>query len=412
MHDLNLLSYLGLFFLISQIFGKIAELLKAPHLIGYLLAGILFGPYVLNVFSNELVQRMDLFRDIALSIIAFTIGSSLKWRDVLKNKNIILSITIFQAFIIVLLVGGAVFVALYFLYASKSINNILAISLLTGAISVATAPATIVSLISEYKARGNLTNIVLGVTALDDAITLIFYSFAFSVAMVLITGAEFNLFSGIIDPFLNILYAIGIGLATGFIIRFILRYYTSESILLGLLLGAVFIIAGLAKWLNLSHLLPIMVFAFYIENFSDSNIAKKLHKSINIIEAPVLGVFFLLAGAHLNITHALSAGIFALVVFFVRIAAKYSGTWLAANATGAETNVKKYAGLALMPSAGVAIGLVLDAQNVLSQHIPDLTDLLLGMILGQTLINELVSPFLVRYVLKKSGETNQSSNST
>ena len=187
----------------------------------------------------------------------------------------------------------------------------------------------------------------------------------------------------------------------------IIRFFRSEEILLGLLLGAVFFIAGIAKHFEFSHLLPIMVFAFYLENFTKSELAHKSYKTIDKIEEPILGVFFLLAGAHLNLSQAFSAGLLVLVVFFARFMGKYGGTWLAANFTGAENKIKKYAGLALFPSAGVAIGLVLDAQSRLSEFIPELTTLMLGIIIGQTLINELISPFFVRFAFKKAGEISR-----
>jgi NhaP-type Na+/H+ or K+/H+ antiporter len=273
-----------------------------------------------------------------------------------------------------------------------------------GAISAATAPAAILSLIHEYKAKGNLTTILLGIIALDDAIVLIFYSFALSFANVLVTSSDFGFYSGIIEPLLSTVYAVILGVVVGIVMKYIIRYYKNEEILLGLLLGSVFLIAGIAKQFDFSHLLPIMVFAFYVENFTESKLAHKSYKIIERIEEPVIGVFFLLAGAHLNLSQAFSAGMLVLVVFFARATGKYGGTRIAANLTNAEEKVKKYGGLALLPSAGVAIGLGLDAQSRLSANIPDLATLMLGIIIGQTLINELISPFFVRLALKKSGE--------
>ncbi len=404
MENLNLLIYLGLFLLISQIFGRIANYLKAPRLVGYLVAGIAFGPYVFNLFSQHVVDTMDLFTDMALAIIAFSIGAALRLQSIKKKKKVITGIALVQAVICALVVGVFLFGAMYFFSSYENINEILSISILLGAISAATAPAAILSLIHEYRAKGNLTTVLLGIIALDDAIVLIFYSFAFAIAKVLVSDAAFGLYSGIVEPLLSVLYAIALGVAAGIVMKQILRFFRSEEILLGLLLGAVFFIAGIAKHFEFSHLLPIMVFAFYIENFTESELAQKSYKTIDKIEEPILGVFFLLAGAHLNLSQAFSAGMLVFVVFFARFIGKYGGTWLAANFTGAENKIKKYAGLALFPSAGVAIGLVLDAQSRLSEFIPEFTTLMLGIIIGQTLINELISPFFVRYAFKKAGE--------
>jgi Kef-type K+ transport system membrane component KefB len=138
-----------------------------------------------------------------------------------------------------------------------------------------------------------------------------------------------------------------------------------------------------------------MVFAFYIENFTEKRLAQKSYDSVKKIEEPILGVFFLLAGAHLNLLQAISAGTLVLTMVLARGIAKYGGTRIASKYTKAEEKVKKYAGLALLPSAGVAIGLVLDAQNNLSDHIPTLSNLMLSIVIGNMLINELISPFFL-----------------
>jgi Kef-type K+ transport system membrane component KefB len=403
MPDLNLLIYIGLFFLISQIFGKIAYWLSAPHLIGYLVSGILFGPYMLQIFSSEMVEEMNLFTEMALAIIAFSIGSSLKLPRIKGLKRLIIRITLWQAIVSIISVGGIILLSLYFFYSYESVYEILSVSILLAVISIATAPSTIISLIHEYKAQGRFTNILLGVTALSDVVTLFLYSFVLAISLALVSDAEFNLTSGFINPFLNVIYAIALGIFAGIVIRYIIRYYRDDEILLGLLLGTLFTISGIAFIFGFSHLLPIMVFAFYVENFSGGSLPKKFHNSINSIEKPILGVFFLLAGAHLDISRAFSFGALVAVVFLARSAGKVGGTYMAIRFTRASQKLKSYTGLVLLPSAGFAIGLILEAQNRLQEFIPELASLMLSVVLGKTLINELVSPFLVKFVLKKSG---------
>ncbi|MFW5708076.1 MAG: cation:proton antiporter, partial [Bacteroidota bacterium] len=189
MPELNLLTYIGLFFLISQVFGKVAYRLKAPHLIGYLLAGILFGPYMLQIFSSEMVEQMNLFTEMALAVIAFSIGTSLKLPRIKGLKRLIIRISLLQAIASIILVGGTLFASLYYFYAFESIPQILGVSILLGVISIATAPSTIISLVHEYKAQGRFTNILLGVTALSDVITLFLYSFVLAISMALVSDA-------------------------------------------------------------------------------------------------------------------------------------------------------------------------------------------------------------------------------
>ncbi|MFW5707909.1 MAG: hypothetical protein ACOC12_08315, partial [Bacteroidota bacterium] len=184
-------------------------------------------------------------------------------------------------------------------------------------------------------------------------------------------------------------------------IKYLIRYFRDDEILLGLLLGSLFTICGIAFVVGFSHLLPIMVFAFYVENFSGSSLPQRFHNSISSIEKPILGVFFLLAGAHLDISRAFSFGALVAIVFFARLVGKLGGTMIAVR-SNKEINSKT--GLALLPSAGFAIGLILEAQNRLNEFIPELAALMLSVVLGKTLINELISPFMVKWVLKKSGE--------
>jgi NhaP-type Na+/H+ or K+/H+ antiporter len=345
MEDFNLLIYLGLFFLISQIFGRVANFFRAPRLIGYLVAGIVFGPYVLQVFSLELVEQMDLFTEMALAIIAFSIGASLKLEKIKSKKKVILGIAFLQAITCWIIVTASLFSVLYFFYTYEAVQEILGVCILLGAISAATAPAAILSIIHEYKAKGKITTVLLGTTAVDDAITLILYAFAFSIAEALVTDSAFSTQSGIIEPLLDTVYAIVFGLVVGLMIKAILRYFPNKEVLLGIMIGAVFFIAGIAQKFGFSHLLPIMVFAFYIEN-TEKRLAQKSYDSVKKIEEPILGVFFLLAGAHLNLLQAISAGTLVLTMVLARGIAKYGGTRIASKYTKAEEKVKKYAGLA------------------------------------------------------------------
>ena len=402
--DLNFFTNLGLLFLVSLFFGRLANLLKAPRLVGYLAAGVLFGPYVLGLFSENLVDEMQHFTEMALSIIAFSIGASMKLKDIKRDKKVIIGVAVAQALLCSLLVAAAIFGVLFFFYSFKSTNNILGVSIILGAISAATAPAAILSLVREYQAKGPLTRILLGVIALDDAITIVLYSIALSLAQVLMSGKSFEIYSGLAEPFLQMLGAIGLGLAVGFVIKHSIRFFPGREVLLGIILGAVFLIAGIANLFGFSHLLAIMTFAFFIENYTDNEFARAAYEVVDQIEEPILGVFFLLAGAHLNLNLATSAGFLIIVLLLFRSAGKYGGSFLGANATHAGPKVKKLLGIALLPSAGVAIGLVMDARTKLSDFIPELSGIMVSIIIGQTLFNEFISPFLVKYVLRKSGE--------
>src|SRR5690606_5669560 len=240
------------FFLISQIFGKLASLINAPHLVGYLISGVLFGPYVLHIIPRQIVSEMELFTDIALAIIAFSIGASLKLDEVKKKKRVILGISLIQAAFCSIIVSLSLFASFYYFYPSESFNGILSISLIVGAISAASSPAALMSVIHEYKSQGHLTTLLLGITAFSDVITLILYAFALSIAEILVSEATFSFYSGLIEPILSIFFAIVLGVVFGLFIKAIIRYFPKEEVLLGLMLGAVFLIGGVSQKLDFS----------------------------------------------------------------------------------------------------------------------------------------------------------------
>ncbi|NGX56633.1 MAG: hypothetical protein K1060chlam5_00876 [Candidatus Anoxychlamydiales bacterium] len=408
---LNFLAYAGLLFLISQAFGRIANYFKSPHIIGYLLSGILFGPYVLNLFSKELIYNdLAIITDITLSIIAFSIGGSLKIKILKKYDKSILFITIFQA------IGAFLFVFIFsmiflpFITNTNEANNgfiktFLPISLILGSVSIATAPAAILSILHEYKAKkGSFSNVLLGIVSLDDVIALIFYSFTLVIAKNLVKGESFAFSSAFISPLLTILFSLFLGILVGFLIKLIIKFFKPKDMLLGIVLGSILLTGGIALSFNISPLLSNMVLGFFVQTFISHDKANEAFDVIESIEEPIFGLFFLIAGAFLNISFVFKASILTLIILSFRFLGKYSGSYYGAYLSNSKKSIKKYIGLSLFPSAGIAIGLILEAEIIFSPIIPFLSALMVNAVIGQILINELISPYFVRYSLKKAKE--------
>ncbi len=264
----HLITYIGLLFLISQIFGKISRYLKAPPLIGYLIAGIIFGPSLFNLFSDQLINKQfSIITDIALSIIAFSIGGNLKLKKLKQTQKPILWITFLQA----ILAGIAVFIAALFLlpliWPAKEINNgfwhsYFPFACLLGAISMATAPAAIMAIVHEYRAKGRFTTILLGIITLDDALTIFFYAFALAIAKTLVLGSSLSFQSAFLEPFFSISLAILVGALMGMIIKKVIFYFTEKDVLLGIITGAILLISGMGLSFNFSPLLANMTLGF------------------------------------------------------------------------------------------------------------------------------------------------------
>ncbi len=407
----NILVYAGLLFIISQASGRIAAFFKSPHIVGYLLAGIIFGPHVANLFHLKLInQDLAIITDITLSIIAFSIGGSLRLNILKKYKKSMLWITLLQAVGAFIIVFAAIAVLLPLINhapeAAKGYQkSYLPIALILGSISIATAPAAILSILHQYKAKkGSFTNILLGIITIDDAIALIFFSFTIVIAKSLVAGEALAFATGILDPIISILLAVLLGLIVGILLKIVIKFFHPKDVLLGAIIGAIFLTGGLAITFNISPLLANMVLGIFIEGFISHERAQESFDVIESIEEPIFGIFFLIAGAQLNISFLGKAALLTLVLLLTRFSGKYLGSYLGGEIGGSSPKIKKYIGLALLPTAGVTIGLVIEADLILNQYLPYLCDLMVNAIIGTTLINELISPYFVRYSLKKAKE--------
>lgn len=408
---LHFLVYIGLLFLISQACGRIANFLKSPHIVGYLLAGILFGPSLLNFFSHKLIFKdLSIITDIALSIIAFSIGGSLRISIFKKFKKSIIWITIFQA------IGAFIFVfvcsalLLPLVVSTNEVNNgyqrtYLPISITLGVIFLATAPASILSILHEYKAKkGTFTNILLGIITIDDAIALIFYSFAMVISKNLIAGDKLDFTIAFLEPITSIFLAVMLGVLMGFILKLILKFFKPKDILLGIITGAVLLTGGLAITIGISALLSNMILGFFIANFIEHEKADDAFEVIESVEEPIFGIFFLLAGAQLDIQFLSKGIVLTGILLIARFIGKYIGSYFGGVVSKTTPVIKRYMGLSLLPTAGLCIGLVLEADIIFSKTIPFLSDLMVNAVIGVTLINELISPYFVRFSLKQAKE--------
>lgn len=406
----NLLVYIGLLLLLSYAGGKLANFIKAPRVSGYLVIGMILSPSVLGIFHERLVkEELTLITDIALAIIAFSIGGGLGLVKLRKLGRHILWITPTEAF-------GSFFVVTIFIslfsYLMHSLGAISSpfwefyfpIALVIGAISAATAPAATLAIIHEYKAKGPLTTILLGLVALDDGLAIIFSAFAITIAQSLVNHEAITLQNFLLSPIFSILTSLFIGGLLGLCLRKLIRFVVRPGAMLGVMVGAIFLTSGLALSLEASPLLANMMLGFVVANFVDHH--ENLFTVVERIEEPIFGMFFTLAGAHLDLGLMQTAGWLALLITLTRFGGKLLGTRLGARISRAPQVVKKYLGLALLPTAGVTVGLVLEAKEIFGPTY--LSELMVNAVLGSVIINELLAPFFVRFSLIKAGETIRS----
>lgn len=380
-------------FAVSKLFTRI----KIPAVAGYVLIGIILGPSCLNVFHYNMLQRVDVISDLALSFIAYIIGSELHLKRLKKMGRKILIIVLCEAFGAFLLV----FAGIYLVFKDISL------ALILGAIASATAPAATVMVIKETKAKGTLTSTLLALVAIDDAIALIIYSFASSFAKsFLVPGTSIKISSIVFHSAMEIVLSVLLGLLTGIVISIILKYSKNKTQYYILVIGAILIVTGLSQQFGLSYLLSNMACGMLLTNLRPAA-NNCVFEQIDNMSPPIFIAFFVIAGAHLRLDLFIGLWFLSLVFLLLRIAGKIGGASLGATLSNAEDKIKKYVGFGLISQVGVAIGLSVIVTNEfagISAEGRVLAETVVNVLLGTTIFTEMIGPVLTKRSLIKAGE--------
>ncbi|MEG1932069.1 MAG: cation:proton antiporter [Pygmaiobacter sp.] len=387
----NLLYYLAVLLFIGLVSGKLIKKFKLPDVTGYLLGGLLCGPYLLGLLPLATTASLSILSDMALAFIAFTIGGEFKFTYFKRVGATPIVIAFFESILAV------VFVVLGLV----AIGCELPFALVLGAIAAATAPAATVMVIKQYKARGPVTETLLSVVAIDDAVALIAFGLSVAVAETLTSTADVSVLASIAAPVFEVLCAILLGAALGFLFTFALRFFPHRDTRLALVIGFVFLGSALASAFNISSLLLCMALGATYTNLAKT--ASEVYQLCDALTPPLFIMFFVLSGAGLKITILPSIGLIGLVYVVLRVAGKWLGAALGAKLMKAPEVVCRYLGPALIPQAGVAIGLTFVAQTVVPQY----AETIRAVILCGTLIYELIGPAVTKKTLQKAGEIDR-----
>ena len=397
----HLLFYVGLMFIISEAAGNLANSFTLPRMIGYISSGIVCGPYVLGWYDQTLIEvDMAFFREFALSIIAFSIGGALEMPAIKRLRSSLTWITLLQTS----LASLCVFLTMWWLlpFSNGEPNrNVLVMAVILGAVSAATAPAAILSLVDEYQAKGDFKSALLSIVAMDDVIAIVFYSVAIALTASLLGQSNGSLFDTLGESSLLILSELALGLLTGFIAAKTLFYFSEYRTMLGVLLGLIMAITGFCLTMGLSSLLTCVVVGFMVTNIAKHDLAAEAMDIIHTIQQPVFGVFFFTAGAHLNIGLALTSSALAVALTLSRFAGKYLGTVAGGRIAGTDPVMTRNLGLSLLPAAGVMVGLTLNARDTFGTALGSYGDAMVAIVIGATLLNEFLTPFFVRYAIRR-----------
>jgi len=392
--DILLLVSLAIIF--GLIAGKIVGLLRLPGVVGYLLAGLMFGPSFLNVFNSELLEQLSGFTSLALSIVAFMIGCEMKLGNLKDMGKGIAAVILSESFGAFLLVAGGVYLLTGKLY----------LALIFGAMAPASAPAGTVAVLQESKAKGRLTNAIYAVVGLDDGLAIIIFAFAIAVAKFFFTGSAISLAGVCRGPVIELIGSIALGAVLGAVTGFAAQRLKTEQAILVVCLGGILLCAGGANYLHLSLILANLSLGMvFINLFSASG--RKAYRAVEYISLPIYIIFFFLAGAHLQIRLLPSMGVLGLVYIVCRIAGLMGGAFLGATFSGQDSIIRKYIGFGILSQAGVAIGLAVLAAGEfgnLGQSGKAVAVQVVNIIAATTIFFEIIGPIGTRFAVARAGE--------
>ncbi|MBU4346357.1 MAG: cation:proton antiporter [Candidatus Omnitrophica bacterium] len=388
---MNTILGLGFILLAGLLSARLISKIKFPAVTAYLALGIIIGPALFKLVPKDILDASGLISNIVLGLIAFSIGQNFSRDNFRKIGKSVIWISVLEA------CGAWILVTLTFLIILKQPFYI---SLLFGAIASATAPAATVMVIREYRAKGNFTDTLLGVVAIDDAWCLII--FAISLAISQAIHSQILATSFLIKVFFNSIFSIFGAFVLGGVVAISLSYLSkvlrTQTELLIFTLGFVLLNIGIAIWLHLSVLLATLFLGAILVNIDKSPF--KFFDSLKTIDSPLFLLFFVLAGANLEIGILPKLGLIGLTYLVFRIIGKVIGASLGARISKAPESIKRYLGLALIPQAGVALGCALIAKS----DFPNVGGMIFTTIIATTVIYELFGPLCTRYALQKAGD--------
>ena len=416
----SVLLSLSIALLAGLLLSRLAKLAQLPAVTAYLVAGILVGPFLLGKlgdflgieglgFAHDSLDHFDIVCDVALGFIAFSIGNEFRLTQLKKIGKQATIVGVLQAVITTLLVD-AVLIVLSFLIPNNQFP--LEAAIVLGAIASATAPAATLMVVKQYKAKGPVTDILLPVVALDDAVGLVLFAISFGVAKTIASAQAISFVSVAINPLIEIVVSLGLGALMGFLFNLCEQFFHSRSKRLAVSVAFVLLTIALAQLkfeigevhIGFSSLLVCMMLGTIFCNVCD--FSEELMDRVDRWTAPLFILFFVISGAELDLSVFMDGWIVLIGVTYIliRSAGKYSGAFLSSKLAGCDDNIVKYLGVTLLPQAGVALGMADMAVNAV--ELAGAGQIILQITLFAVLIYELIGPTLTKIALLKAGDIN------
>ena len=402
---------LSIALLAGLLLSRLAKKVKLPAVTAYLISGVLVGPFVLGSFgvpglgiTRTQVKEFELISDLALGFIAFAMGNEFRLAQLKKIGKQATVIGVFQALFTTLVVD-AILITLHFIIPNKLS---LSAAIVLASVATATAPAATLMVIKQYKAKGPVTDVLLPVVALDDAVGLVVFAISFGVAKTISLG-YINVLSMVLEPLLEVILSLALGFVMGFLFTICEKYFHSRSKRMAVSVTFVMMTVGLsclefqigAIHISFSSLLACMMLGTVFCNACD--VSEELMERADRWTTPILILFFVISGAglELSVFSDILVVIIGIVYILSRSIGKYFGAGISARLMKCDSNITKYLGITLLPQAGVALGMAIKAMELG----PD-GAIVRNITLFAVLVYEIVGPFLTKVALTKAGDIN------
>lgn len=395
--------------------SRLAKLIDLPSVTAYLVAGVLVGPFCLGRlgvpgigFTSDTVGGFELISDVALGFIAFTMGNEFRLTALRKTGKAATFVAVFQA------LSATVFVDVALIVAHFIIPDVISLSaaIILGAIATATAPAATLMVINQYKAKGELTSILMPVVALDDAVGLVVFSVSFGIAKAIVSGSA-DIVSILVNPLIEIVASLVVGVIVGIAFTWLERFFHSRSKRLSMSVTFVLLTVGISLLkfdlpggvkIGFSSLLSCMMLGTVFCNICD--FSEELMDRLDRWTGPLFILFFVLSGAQLELSVFTSFAVVGIGLLYIlaRSSGKYFGARWSARMMGCSDNVCRHLGITLLPQAGVALGMCVTMRNAVGVFSDAEISIVCNITLFAILVYEIIGPSLTKSSLIASGD--------
>jgi Kef-type K+ transport system membrane component KefB len=403
-HSTGSLLTFGFLILAAYTIGEVAAALKLPQLVGYLLAGVLFGPDLLNVVGASVIVSLAPIGKLAIALIAFLAGAELQWSE-LKTRGgtiiRILSAELLLTFVALLVLLLLLREQVPFL-TGRALPQTLALAALFASLAIVHSPAVTMALLTETGARGPVARTTLGVVLLSDLFVVLFFSIVVAVARAVVPPSEVVPAPKALAVVWEIAGTLVVGGTLGVAIAAVLRFVEKEIFIFSVVVA--FFGTEVARLAHVESLLTLLVAGFVVQNVPGKG--EVLRHAMERSAAPIFVVFFALAGAQIDLLELSQLWLLVIPIVLVRAGALWAGTRIGTRWARAEPVVRSYTWLGLVSQAGVAIGLATVVAQVYPEHGAAIQTLFLGVLA----VNQLVGPVLFRWALSRSGELEPAVN--